>query len=101
MHPELDGPDKDEPEVVDYQPGSPWSRWALSRYLVGRAMTGIVDVDDAASIGGQTLEAGIEVVISADMPGVRRQVAGVNDPDGSRLVGNRWDPVRSHSVIAL
>src|SRR5579875_1248531 len=39
MHPELDGPDKDEPEVVDYRPGSPWSRWALGRYLVGRAMT--------------------------------------------------------------
>jgi hypothetical protein len=29
----------DDAEVGDFRPGSPWSQWALSRYLVGRAMT--------------------------------------------------------------
>ncbi|HZZ97617.1 MAG TPA: hypothetical protein VFE19_11390 [Jatrophihabitantaceae bacterium] len=32
-------PPQDEPEVGDFRPGSPFSQWALGRYLVGRALT--------------------------------------------------------------
>ena len=28
-----------EPEVGEFRPGSPFSQWALGRYLVGRALT--------------------------------------------------------------
>jgi hypothetical protein len=34
-----DPPPGDDAEVGDFRPGSPWSQWALGRYLVGRAMT--------------------------------------------------------------
>jgi hypothetical protein len=32
-------PPPGEPEVGDFRPGSPFSQWALARYLVGRALT--------------------------------------------------------------
>lgn len=32
-------PTSAEPEVGDFRPGSPFSQWALARYLVGRALT--------------------------------------------------------------
>ncbi len=31
-------PDPDEPEIGDFEQGTPGSRWALGRYLVGRAI---------------------------------------------------------------
>lgn len=35
---QLPPPDRDEPEVGDFEQGTPGSRWALGRYLVGRAI---------------------------------------------------------------
>jgi hypothetical protein len=35
---QLPPPDRDEPEVGDFDQGTPGSRWALGRYLVGRAV---------------------------------------------------------------
>jgi hypothetical protein len=32
-------PPQGDPEVGDFRPGSPFSQWALGRYLVGRALT--------------------------------------------------------------
>jgi hypothetical protein len=32
-------PPRAEPEVGEFRPGSPFSQWALARYLVGRAIT--------------------------------------------------------------
>jgi hypothetical protein len=36
-------PSGDGPEVGDFRQGTPGSRWALGRYLVGRAVIGYVD----------------------------------------------------------
>jgi hypothetical protein len=54
---EPSGEPSGEPEVGEFRQGSPWSQWALSRYLVGRAIT--------ESAGIALLVVGLAIVVLA------------------------------------